>query len=1290
MEQPEPNKAQIRGKDLVGAIKVMPMGLDAAIKKRTSGEFKSEQRGGTTSFSNANQTTSIQKESRQMGSFQEEVTGSSGFNQVSSMQSSSNQFSSMQSSSAKQSSSFQSSSSSSSKQMTSSNQISSSGMSMSSQKMTSSMTSSNTSSEAKLVRKEIQQVCDAVPKPAIHNQEIEQDKLKTQIVSAITDLEGDREFVDFGRENKPIDLTSPPQTYSPTPQNTFSPTKQDPFSPSKQDMFSPPPLEPMEPPQPKPVLSAFTSKPTDIAPQQAPTRNGIQNGFSEFISSSKNLEVQSIQESSSHNGSFQMNGNHEETGSIQGSSSSSSLLQKIMTPAPVEYDSGSLKRRDPRKMFTDSSFYNAKHHPTVADQVEMAHRLSSAMFNEKNSSSKGQKMYLTRVQNSGGMHDEEYPPKHDVVPNMKLVMNPEGKVHEWEDLPEDQKPNYTQVATHAAPHNLPDVVDPVAESLNAGVGKGGELFAKRRKRAENWVVDETSIGQAKPSAFADKFMQEQTQQQLAFQQQQLFEQQQREQFSQQQISQQQTELLQQQQEAQQTFAQQQQFKQEQSLEIRRQQEEQMRMAQQQIDFPQNFQHTDLKARSFTPSLDLSVHNVQGINVWANTAPRGWSTSYTRTKATPPKANPPTVSVCPATPSLDTEVLQQRMEETRIHEQEEAMRLEQEKQMMQMQQQQEQIRIQEEQIIMQKKQEEQMMIQRQQEEQMMIQQQQEEQKRIQEEQMRIQQQQEEQRRIQQQQEEQMRIQQQQEEQMRIQQQQEEQIRIQQQQEEQMRIQQQQEEQMRIQRQQEEQMRIQQQQEEQMRIQRQQEEEARQAAELQRQQEAAEIQRQEQIQKQEMERQQQEMLIQQQSISQTMSSSQISSSSSTTKSGVSDEDLEAQKRREYEDWFKSQEKEALEYSACVQYQEKASESQNVVNTMRTETMEQQRFSQQQQSSQQTAHNSSISGQFKGIEVESRPEPLLTESQLAQPPMSSSSLFESSQSQSFAQQSSSIQQSSSSYSQSQKEIYESQEFSGGVMKGYKKKEEFASEQTGEMSVRDPGVFGGIHADNNSLVDSEFDYKKHSVKDLAKHFALVKPKADIPHTILPEQRMYNGDHGPALNYLTASKSEMGSSSSTQSFMKKEISQEDFEASKQAYEMKKKQQQQAMENHQSQSNSSTVITKSESSTKSEQTKAVVNERRQSLRDGLLMDPAKAHAEAGLIDPSSILRGSDETGRRSKSEGHFGQSTEPGETDKILNLWDNHNAIARGWGGVKENYHPVTFRGIYNVDTQKNFTSQNL
>lgn len=36
------------------------------------------------------------------------------------------------------------------------------------------------------------------------------------------------------------------------------------------------------------------------------------------------------------------------------------------------------------------------------------------------------------------------------------------------------------------------------------------------------------------------------------------------------------------------------------------------------------------------------------------------------------------------------------------------------------------------------------------------------------------------------------------------------------------------------------------------------------------------------------------------------------------------------------------------------------------------------------------------------------------------------------------------------------------------------------------------------------------------------------------------------------------------------------------------------------------------------------------------------------------------------------------ETDK----WDNHNAIARGWKNIEDNYKPVTFRRIYGVDKQ--------
>ena len=46
---------------------------------------------------------------------------------------------------------------------------------------------------------------------------------------------------------------------------------------------------------------------------------------------------------------------------------------------------------------------------------------------------------------------------------------------------------------------------------------GGELFAKRRKKADKWVVDESSIGSTVPSQFADHFVQQQFQQQQQFQ-----------------------------------------------------------------------------------------------------------------------------------------------------------------------------------------------------------------------------------------------------------------------------------------------------------------------------------------------------------------------------------------------------------------------------------------------------------------------------------------------------------------------------------------------------------------------------------------------------------------------------------------------------------------------------------------------------------------------------------------------------------------------------------------------------
>merc|ERR1719242_1073012 len=295
--------------------------------------------------------------------------------------------------------------------------------------------------------------------------EIGQDNLKTQLVSCISDLEKDRDFVDFNKENKPINLASTPQTFSPVPTFEQAP-KQDTFSPgpqTKQDMFSPPPLEAMEPPK---------ASVDPIQHPSVPSRNEfIQNGFSDFAATGASKENVEIQRQQFESNSFQqqsmisttatqqvLNSSFEESGSVQGSSSSSSLLQKIMTPANNEYDTGSLKRRDPRKMFTDSSFYSAKHHPTVADQVEMAHKLSSAMFNEKNKSTKGQQMFLSRVQNAGawvhnGNGEEEVLDHGDPnkMPNLKHVMNPEGRMTEWEDVTKEDLPNAEMMAAHAAP-----------------------------------------------------------------------------------------------------------------------------------------------------------------------------------------------------------------------------------------------------------------------------------------------------------------------------------------------------------------------------------------------------------------------------------------------------------------------------------------------------------------------------------------------------------------------------------------------------------------------------------------------------------------------------------------------------------------------------------------------------------------------------------------------------------------------------------------------------------------------
>lgn len=312
--------------------------------------------------------------------------------------------------------------------------------------------------------------------------------------------------------------------------------------------------------------------------------------------------------------------------------------------------------------------------------------------------------------------------------------------------------------------------------------------------------------------------------------------------------------------------------------------------------------------------------------------------------------------------------------------------------------------------------------------------------------------------------------------------------------------------------------------------------------------------------------------------------------------------------------------------------------------------------------------------------------------------SQMSEMSQQQSFSQTTTSSSQMSSS------QVYESTQFGGGIMKGYKSKgldqqpqQQMMNQQMSQMNqqmnqqmsqmmnshekqIKDAGIFGGITGDHNSLVEEgdQMDYQKHSVKSLVGHFSKVRPKTEIPVQYLPEQRLYGGEQGPSLNYLTASSE---TDAHAQSFVRTGAgaggAKQDIDASRQEYEMRKQKQEQ--EQQTSQSSTTAVEMRSKTETSAEQ-RAVVSERRQSLSQALLMDPATEHANAGIIDPSAILRGTNGEDARSKSEGLLA-ATNQGESS--LNKWDNHNTIARGWAGAKTNYHPVTFRAIYNVESQK-------
>ncbi|XP_056629938.1 uncharacterized protein LOC130440687 isoform X1 [Diorhabda sublineata] len=175
-------------------------------------------------------------------------------------------------------------------------------------------------------------------------------------------------------------------------------------------------------------------------------------------------------------------------------------LEKIFTPA----DGEQIKPTKSRKVFASSAFYEKGFHPTIEDQIKLAHRISSSLSDISNKSSKGQSMYVKRMKRSvkwvhegegrGGFNGQELNSCNDKPKDpIKLVMNPHGQVHDINSL---RKQGYNVDTALLSP----EIAQEIVKGLNSPKGKGAELFAKRRKRSEKWVVGETNGTRQTPSA----------------------------------------------------------------------------------------------------------------------------------------------------------------------------------------------------------------------------------------------------------------------------------------------------------------------------------------------------------------------------------------------------------------------------------------------------------------------------------------------------------------------------------------------------------------------------------------------------------------------------------------------------------------------------------------------------------------------------------------------------------------------------------------------------------------------
>jgi len=649
------------------------------------------------------------------------------------------------------------------------------------------------------------------------------------------------------------------------------------------------------------------------------------------------------------------------------------------------------------------------------------------------------------------------------------------------------------------------------------------------------------------------------------------------------------------------------------------------------DLPPNFQHCSLKGRPFTPTMDLSIHNTQGIDVWVTKGPRPFGSSGTLPRTAikkaaksgelpPQPAKPqqqqqapapapaalavPQVAICPATPAVNEQelivssqkqtssstVMSSSSSSTTVQQQGGA-EIVQRSSVQEVATHSQTIQNNDEVDRAKKAAEEQQRLEQEKREMEMRQEQQRMEQLQREQELK-----EQQLREQQQRENELKEQQRREQEQREQEIREQQRREQERLEEEQRQQQLLEQQKREQEAREQQLREQQMREQQMR-----EEQQRKEQEL----------REQQMREQQMKEQQ---MREQQMKEQQMREQQM------REQQMREQQMREQQMREQQMREQQMREQQMQQQQMQQQQQQFQQQQQQMSMSRT-TTQTSSFSQQQNLQQSNLSMQVKSGGFMSGQQGGQQQ--IEDYTSSLKPTSEGELIRTQGDLQYTQ--SSVQQ---------QQMEQVQLRSTGGAKDIKD------------NIRQSGVFVGIAGDLNALVAD--GNEKHSVQDIVKHFSKIKP-GDIPQQMMPQH--YLVQQPPSLSELQE------------------------QAKERQFSYQKKDQVDA---------SSTL---SHAEQQAAEEKAKLFERRTSLKEYLLMDGEKSQQGNQIIDPSNILQvdGSVEGrklyqngARRTASGRELDSQGRLIETDK----WDNHNAIARGWKTVEDNYHPVTFRKIYGVEKQ--------